>query len=149
VDVAETVARWLVVFLRRSGGQSQFAAPVWRTRARFEPVRRAQELIDADPGADHRLPVLAAKVAMSERHFLRRFTDEVGVTPARYVAQARVDAARRQLEDSDESVTSIADRVGFGTAETMRRTFMRQIGAAPDHYRRRFSHRPSPQRSHP
>jgi transcriptional regulator GlxA family with amidase domain len=142
VDVAETVARWLVVFLRRAGGQSQFAAPVWRTRARFEPVRRAQELIDADPGGDHRVPALAAKVAMSERHFLRRFTEEVGVTPARYVAQARVDAARRQLEASDESVTSIADRVGFGTAETMRRTFMRQIGAAPDHYRRRFTHRP-------
>ena len=79
VDVAETFARWLVMFLRRPGGQSQFAAPVWRHRARDEPVRRAQELIEADPAADHRLGVLARQVAMSERHFLRRFTAEVGV----------------------------------------------------------------------
>ena len=140
VDVAETVARWLVVFLRRPGNQSQFAAPVWRRRARHEPVRRAQDLIDADPAGDHRLPVLASRVAMSERHLLRRFSAELGVTPARYVAASRLEAARRQLEDSDETVAAIATRVGFGTAESMRRTFVRQLGTPPDDYRRRFSH---------
>jgi transcriptional regulator GlxA family with amidase domain len=139
VEVAELCARWLVMFLRRPGNQSQFAAPVWRTRARAEPVRRAQELIETDPAADHRLSVLARKVAMSERHLLRRFTAEVGVTPARYVATARVEAARRELESGDDTVAAIAARVGFGTAESMRRTFVRDLGAAPDDYRRRFT----------
>ncbi len=98
IEVAESVARWLVMFLRRPGGQSQFAAPVWRRRARLAPVRQAQELIDSEPGADHRIGVLAARVAMSERHFLRRFTAETGLTPARYIAAARVETARRELE---------------------------------------------------
>ena len=141
VDVAETVARWLVMFLRRPGTQSQFAAPVWRRRARDEPVRRAQDLIDADPADDHRLGRLAARVAMSERHLLRRFTAEVGVTPARYVAAARVAAARRELEETDEPVAAIAAGVGFGTAESMRRTFVRDLGTPPDDYRRRFTRR--------
>jgi transcriptional regulator GlxA family with amidase domain len=140
VEVAEHIARWLVMFLRRPGNQSQFAAPVWQRRARDAPIRRAQELIEADPAADHRLGVLARKVALSERHLLRRFSAEVGVTPARYVATARVEAARRELESSDDTVAVIAARVGFGTAESMRRTFVRDLGAAPDDYRRRFSH---------
>ncbi len=139
VEIAEHVARWLVMFLRRPGNQSQFAAPVWRRRARDAPIRRAQELIEADPSADHRLCVLARHVALSERHLLRRFTAEVGVTPARYVATARVEAARRELESGDDTVAAIAARVGFGTAETMRRTFVRDLGAAPDDYRRRFT----------
>ena len=113
---------------------------MWRRQARDEPVRRAQDLIDADPAGDHRLAVLAARVAMSERHLLRRFTAEVGVTPARYVAAARVEAARRELEETDETVAAIAARVGFGTAESMRRTFVRHLGTPPDDYRRRFPH---------
>jgi transcriptional regulator GlxA family with amidase domain len=140
VEVAETVARWLVMFLRRPGSQSQFAAPVWRRRSHDEPVRKAQDLIESDPAADHRLCVLASRVALSERHLLRRFTGELGVTPARYVAQARVEAARRELESGDDTVAAIAARVGFGTAESMRRTFVRDLGAPPDDYRRRFSH---------
>ena len=143
-DVAATVARWLVMFLRRPGGQSQFAAPAWRTPARAEPVRRAQQLIDADPAGDHRIGVLAAKVAMSERHFLRRFTVEAGITPARYVAAARLDAARRELEQSDATVATIAARVGFGSAESMRRTFVSRLGVAPDTYRHRFRARRVP-----
>ncbi len=141
VEVADVVARWLVMFLRRPGGQSQFAAPVWRTRARHAPVRRVQDQIDADPSGDHRVSVLAARAAMSERHFLRRFTDEVGLSPARYVAAARLDSARRELEQSDDTVATIAARVGFGTAESMRRTFVRHLGASPDEYRRRFTHK--------
>jgi transcriptional regulator GlxA family with amidase domain len=147
VEVADTVARWLVMFLRRPGGQSQFAAPVWRTRARDEPVRRVQDLIDADPGADHRVSVLAARAAMSERHFLRRFTDQIGLSPARYVAAARVENARRELEQSGDTVAAIAARAGFGTAESMRRTFIRHLGTSPDDYRRRFTHRPERRRS--
>jgi transcriptional regulator GlxA family with amidase domain len=142
VEVAEQCARWLVMFLRRPGGQSQFAAPVWQRRARDEPIRKAQELIEADPAADLRLRTLARRVALSERHLLRRFTAEVGVTPARYIATARLEAARRELESGDDTVAAIAARVGFGTAESMRRTFVRDLGAPPDDYRRRFSRHP-------
>lgn len=137
-ELATTVARWLVVYLRRPGGQSQFASPVWRTPARTDPLRRAQQRIDADPAADHRVGVLAAEAAMSERHFLRRFAEETGTTPAQYVATARVDAARRELVETDDTVAVIARRVGFGTAESMRRTFVRHLGVAPDPYRHRF-----------
>ncbi len=141
-EVAQVVARWLVMFLRRPGGQSQFATPVWTERAEFEPVRQAQDLIDADPGADHRVPVLAATVGMSERHFTRCFTEQTGVSPARYVSAVRVEAARRALETTNQTVEAIARGCGFGTAETMRRTFVRQLGTAPDQYRSRFRTRP-------
>lgn len=137
-DVAQVVARWLVMFLRRPGGQSQFATPVWTERAEFAPIRAAQDLIDADPGADHRVGVLAQRVGMSERHFTRRFTDEVGASPAQYVAGVRLEAARRALESTGQTVDAIAHRCGFGTGETMRRTFTRRLGVSPDQYRRRF-----------
>jgi transcriptional regulator GlxA family with amidase domain len=147
-EVAQTVARWLVMFLRRPGGQSQFAAPVWAERAELEPIRQAQDLIDAGPGDDHRVAVLAARVGMSERHFTRRFTEQVGVTPAQYIASVRVEAARRALETTADTTDVIASRCGFGTAETMRRTFARRLSTSPDQYRRRF-HQPAPERSAP
>lgn len=142
VDVAQTTARWLVMFLHRPANQSQFAAPVWIKRAADDGVRRAQELIDVEPGADHRVRRLAGRVAMSERHFQRRFVEQVGMTPGKYVAEIRFEAARRALEDSDEPVAAIAVRTGFGTAESMRRTFVRRVGAPPDHYRRHFATSP-------
>jgi transcriptional regulator GlxA family with amidase domain len=153
-DVAQVVARWLVMFLRRPGGQTQFAAPVWTERATYQPVRAAQDLIDNDPGGDHRVGLLADRVGMSERHFTRRFTEETGSTPAQYVAAVRVEAARRSLEASTDTVEAIADRCGFGTAETMRRTFARRLGVSPDQYRRRFrtpalSQSNVPERNHP
>lgn len=146
-EVAQTVARWLVMFLRRPGGQTQFSAPVWSERADVEPIRRAQDLVDADPGADHRVGRLAERVGMSERHFARRFTDEVGVSPAQYIAAVRLEAARRQLESTGATVDAIAHRCGFGTAETMRRTFSRRLGVSPDQYRQRFRARPVPERT--
>ncbi len=143
-EVAQTAARWLVMFLRRPGGQTQFAAPVWIPRAATPTVRQAQELIDASPGADHRVPILAGAVAMSPRHFTRLFTAEVGESPGRYVERVRVEAARRRLEETGETVDVVAARCGFGTAETLRRTFHRRLGVAPDDYRRRFRITPSP-----
>jgi transcriptional regulator GlxA family with amidase domain len=143
VEIAQTIARWLVMFLHRPGGQSQFAAPVWVRRAEHDAVRRAQSLVDADPAADHRVGVLAARVAMSERHFLRLFTAEVGTSPAKYVAMVRVEAARRALEESDATVEAIARQVGFGSSETMRRAFGRRLGVSPDDYRRRFHTHPA------
>ncbi len=138
-DVAQTVARWLVLYLRRPGGQTQFAAPVWMPRARREPIRDVQEAIEAEPGGAHSITDLARRAAMSPRHFTRVFTDEVGEAPGAYVERIRTEAARRQLEETDDTVTAIAARCGFGTAETMRRNFVRRVGISPDQYRKTFA----------
>lgn len=138
-EVAQTVARWLVLYLRRPGGQTQFAAPVWMPRARRAPIRAVQDAIDAEPGAAHRVCDLAQQAAMSPRHFTRVFTEEVGETPGTYVERIRTEAARRQLEQTDDTVVAIATRCGFGTAESMRRNFIRRLGISPDRYRRTFA----------
>ncbi|MEO3758573.1 GlxA family transcriptional regulator [Mycobacterium sp. B14F4] len=138
-DAAQTVARWLVMYLRRPGGQTQFAAPVWMPRAKREPIREVQESIEAEPGGAHSIPELARRAAMSPRHFTRVFTDEVGEAPGAYVERIRTEAARRQLEETDDTVTVIATRCGFGSAETLRRNFVRRLGISPDQYRRTFA----------
>ena len=102
------------------------------------PKRAVQALVEAAPGGDHRLPVLAAAAAMSVRHFSRVFTDEVGDTPGRYVERVRLEAARRDLETTADTLDVIARRCGFGSSETLRRSFQRRVGVAPDAYRRRF-----------
>jgi transcriptional regulator GlxA family with amidase domain len=138
VEVAQTVARWLVMFLHRPGGQTQFASPVWVRRAERSAVRAVQSLVEAAPGGDHRVPTLAAAAAMSVRHFTRVFTAEVGETPGRFVERVRLEAARVELETSNETLDVIAARCGFGTAESLRRVTQRRLGVAPDSYRRRF-----------
>jgi transcriptional regulator GlxA family with amidase domain len=138
-EVAQTVARWMVLYLRRPGGQTQFAAPVWMPRAKREPIREVQEAIESEPGGVHGVTDLARRAAMSPRHFTRVFTDEVGEAPGAYVERVRTEAARRQLEETDDTVTVIAARCGFGTAETMRRNFVRRIGISPDQYRKNFA----------
>lgn len=138
-DVAQTVARYLVLYLRRPGGQTQFAAPVWMPRARRAPIRCVQETIEADPGGAHTITTLAKCAALSPRHFTRVFTEEVGEAPGQYVERIRTEAARRQLEQTDDTVAVIADRCGFGSAESMRRNFVRRIGISPDAYRKSFA----------
>lgn len=142
-EVAQISARWLVVHLRRPGGQSQFAAPVWTEPSPIEPIRRAQELVRASPGSDHAVTTLAREVGLSPRHLTRLFRTEVGDTPARFVEQVRVDAARHELESSDVGLATVAKRCGFGTGETLRRAFHRRLGLSPDEYRRRFRLRPT------
>ena len=137
--LTQQIARDLLVFVRRPGGQSQFAAPVWAPPAGRPAVRAAQDLIHADPSADLRVPGLARQVGMSTRHFTREFAKEIGQPPAEYVERVRVDAARRLLESEPVLVTVAADRCGFGSAETMRRAFLRRLGVPPDHYRRHFA----------
>ncbi len=137
-EVAQIAARWLVVHLRRPGGQSQFAAPVWSQPSPVEPIRRAQERVHANPGAEHTVAMLAAAVGLSPRHFTRVFTAEVGESPARFVDRVRVEAARRQLEERPDGVAAVAKQCGFGSAETMRRAFKRRLGVTPEHYRRSF-----------
>jgi transcriptional regulator GlxA family with amidase domain len=137
-EVALAVARQLVLFLRRPGGQSQFSAQLAVQAADREPLRELQAWIADHPGGDLSVPALARRVAMSPRNFARVFARQVGVTPARFVETVRVEAARRRLEDSTDGVDAIAAACGFGGAESMRRAFLRALRVAPRAYRSRF-----------
>ncbi|QSQ24590.1 DJ-1/PfpI family protein [Pyxidicoccus parkwayensis] len=137
-DLAMAVARELVLFLRRPGGQSQFSVQLSTQSAERAPLRDLQAWMADHPGEDLRIPALARRAAMSERHFRRAFTAEVGCPPARFVEQVRVEAARRALEDTTDGVDAIADRLGFGTSESMRRAFTRMLHISPTAYRERF-----------
>jgi transcriptional regulator GlxA family with amidase domain len=136
--LALEVARQMVLFLRRPGGQSQFSAALAAQSADREPLRDLQAWIAEDPGRDCSVPALARRVAMSPRNFARVFTREVGSTPGQFVERMRVEAARRRLEESADGVDNIASRCGFGTAETMRRAFLRTLRVPPSAYRSRF-----------
>ena len=137
-EVALAVARGLVLFLRRPGGQAQFSAQLAFQYAERDAVRDLQQWMLDHPESDLCVEAMADRVAMSPRHFARRFRAEVGETPARYVERVRVEAARRRLEDSAEPIDAVAPACGFGTTETMRRAFVRALGVAPAEYRRRF-----------
>jgi transcriptional regulator GlxA family with amidase domain len=137
-DVALAIARRLVLFLRRPGSQSQFSAQLAAQLAERDGLRHVQRWIAEHPGDDLSVARLAERAGMSVRHFARSFHEEIGATPARYVEQARLEAARRLLEESDDGVESVARRCGFGTSETMRRTFLRALHLSPAEYRRRF-----------
>lgn len=137
-EVALAVARRLVLFLRRPAGQSQFSAQLAAQMADRAPLRDLQAWIVEHPGADLSVDAMAREVSMSPRHFARAFRAEVGTTPARYVERVRLEAARRRLEESDDAVERVAAECGFGTAETMRRAFLRTLGVPPMEYRRRF-----------
>ena len=136
--LALAVARLLVVFLHRPGGQSQFSAALSMRSGTDQRIRGVVRLIAEQPAADHRVETLAERIGMSPRHFARTFRKQTGKTPAAYVEQVRVEAARRTLELTDAPVAAIASDCGFGTEETMRRSFHRALGVAPSDYRRRF-----------
>ena len=140
-DLAQHIARWLVLFLRRSGGQSQFATEVWSDPPERDALASVLRAVQADPGADHRLPVLARRAGMSDRHLQRCFRAELDTTPAAFVTRVRLDAARRVLEQERATIDATARRCGFGTAESMRRAFLTHLGVPPDTYRNRFAHR--------
>jgi len=137
-DVALAIARRFVLFLRRPASQSQFSAPLQAQVAAHDGIRAAQHHVAEHPAADCSVAALARVALMSERSFARCFTTETGVTPARYVERVRVETARRLLEESDDGVEAVAAAAGFGTAETMRRTFLRHVRTSPTEYRRRF-----------
>jgi transcriptional regulator GlxA family with amidase domain len=136
--VALQVARQLVLFLRRPGGQSQFSAQLSMQSADREPLRDLQHWIADHLGDDLSVPALAERVAMSPRHFARVFATQVGTTPARFVERLRVEAGRRRLEESTDGVDAIAAACGFGTPEAMRRAFKRTMRVSPTAYRSYF-----------
>jgi transcriptional regulator GlxA family with amidase domain len=137
-DVALAIARGLVMFLRRPGGQSQFSAQLSGQVAHREPLRDVQRLIAEHPEADLSVPALAAAANLSPRQFSRAFTAETGVSPGRYVDRVRLETARRLLEDTADGVAEVARKAGYGTAEAMRRAFLQALGVSPAEYRRRF-----------
>jgi len=137
-EVALAVARYLVVFLKRPGGQAQFSAAL-SLQTGEERFGRLHAWINANLGRDLSLPVLAAEAGMSERSFSRHYLEETGHTPTRAVERLRLEAARRQLSDSKVPIKRIAQQCGFGTEETMRRSFLRLLSTTPQDYRARFS----------
>jgi transcriptional regulator GlxA family with amidase domain len=137
-DLALSVARWLVMFLRRPGGQSQFSVQLSAQVAERRGLRDLQGFIADHLDDDLSVPALAQRARMSSRNFARAFRREIGVTPAAYVEAQRVEGARRLLETADRSVTEIAAACGFGRVETMHRAFRRAVRVSPAQYRRHF-----------
>lgn len=138
-QLALEISRWLVVYLRRPGGQSQFSAPLAAQMAERKGLRELLLWMSDHIDADLSVAALAARASMSERTFVRVFSAETQFTPASYVERLRVDAARRSLETTKKSVKQIARACGFGTVETMHRTFRRALGSTPLQYRARFT----------
>lgn len=137
-EVALTVARHLVVFLRRPGNQAQFSAQLAAQTAHREPLREVQQWITEHPADDLSVEALADRARLSPRHFARAFQSETGTTPGRYVERVRIEAARRLIEDTTEGLTQISRTCGYGTPEAMRRAFLKTLGTGPAEYRRRF-----------
>ncbi|MFJ8675807.1 GlxA family transcriptional regulator [Streptomyces sp. NPDC093589] len=136
-DLAREVARDLVVFMQRPGGQSQFSVPARTPRPRHDALRALLDAIAADPAADHSLAPLAARAGLSTRHLSRLFREHTGTTPAGYVEAVRLEAAQTFLANG-ESVTATARRTGIGSDESLRRLFLRRFGVTPSAYRARF-----------
>ncbi|MDQ7810820.1 GlxA family transcriptional regulator [Amycolatopsis sp. A133] len=136
-ELARTVARNLVVFMQRPGGQSQFSAPLEIRRPSAPTLRAVVDLVSAQPALDHSASSLASRVGVSPRHLARLFADELDTTPAKYVEQVRLDHAKALL-DAGHGVAETARSAGFGSSETMRRTFVARLGTSPSHYRARF-----------
>ena len=132
------VARRLVVFLKRPGGQSQFSEALTAQTASTSPIDRIRLHIVENPRARLELAALANMAGVSPRHLFRLFRAELGMNPAAYVELTRIDIARRLLEDGTAPIKVIAHAAGFGSTATLRRAFLRRIGVTPVEYRQRF-----------
>ncbi|MFI3186989.1 MAG: GlxA family transcriptional regulator [Methylococcaceae bacterium] len=137
-ELALLVARYLVVFLKRPGGQSQFSAYLTSEATRPE-LKDLQAWIMLHLNEDLRVDALAERLCMSPRNFARLFQQETSMTPAKFVELARIDAARHYLGSSTLSIEVVADKAGFADPERMRRAFIRQLGVNPQSYRERFA----------
>lgn len=135
---ARRVARWLVMFLQRPGGQSQFSERLTLEVQSTSPLRSVIASVVADPRGAHTVTSLAEQAAVSPRHLTRLFAVEVRMTPGHFVERVRVEYARDLLEATTLKLPVVADRSGFGSVETMRRAFLRVTGVGPGEHRRRF-----------
>ncbi|MGF9662376.1 GlxA family transcriptional regulator [Arthrobacter crystallopoietes] len=137
-DAARAIARELVVFMQRPGGQSQFSTALETPPARSSLLRSLTNAVHADPAAEHTLSTMAMAAAVSPRHLTRLFQAELGTTPARWVERVRLDRAQQLLLDG-HSITAAARHSGFGSDETLRRAFARHLAITPTQYRERFT----------
>ncbi|MFJ7906584.1 GlxA family transcriptional regulator [Kitasatospora sp. NPDC096204] len=137
-DLALEIARVMVMYLQRPGGQSQFSVPLAHRTGGRADLGDLRRWIADHLEADLSVPVLAERLAMSERHFARVFRAETGTTPGMYVEALRVEAARRLLERSDHPLPGVARACGFGSVETLHRVFRERLSTTPGDYRRRF-----------
>ncbi|MEU2392286.1 helix-turn-helix domain-containing protein [Streptomyces sp. NPDC007369] len=137
-EVALAVARRLVMYLKRQGGQSQFSVPLSRPAASRRDIDELRMFIGDHLDADLSTAALAERMRLSERHFARVFRQETGTTPGAYVEAARVEAARRLLESTDQPLERVAAACGLGSVESLHRALRKQIGTTPAAYRRRF-----------
>jgi len=135
---AATVARRLVVYLRRSGGQGQYSTLLAAQSANEEPIRDLLEWLPEHLTDDLSIPALAARTHLSERQFSRLFKSELGTTPAEYVEAVRMENACRLLETTTNSMEQVARASGFGTPETMNRAFRRRLNTTPTEHRHHF-----------
>jgi transcriptional regulator GlxA family with amidase domain len=137
-DVARSVARSLVVYMKRAGGQSQFSASLQGPPPRTPILKIVTDLITSDPTADHRVEHLAERVSISGRHLTRMFRDELDTTPTKYVELIRFDVAKAML-DAGRSATEAATLSGFPSYESLRRAFIRHLSISPTRYQHRFA----------
>ncbi|GEP38440.1 transcriptional regulator [Nocardioides psychrotolerans] len=137
-QVAARVARHLVVYLQRSGGQAQFSALLTAQGADTQPVRDLLSWLRDHLEDDLSVPALARQINLSERHFSRVFKAELGITAADHVETMRLESACRLLETTGSSIEQIARTCGFGTPETMNRTFRRRLNTTPGEHREHF-----------
>ena len=136
-ELSHAAAREMVMFVHRPSGSPQISAQLAVRRPEREPLREVLAHIAEHPEADLSVPALARRAAMSVRAFSRAFRQETGTTPAAFVQASRVDAARRLLATTDATFEDIARSCGFGTVETMHRTFQRAVGTSPGRFRPR------------
>lgn len=136
--LARDVAQDLVIFLRRPGGQSQFGRYLLKLAKSPGTIRDLQSWMADHLAADLSVEKLAERAAMSPRNFTRVFTRETGMPPARYVEEARLDAARQRLEQGAEGIEQIAAASGFGNSLNLRRVFEKRLQLTPTQYRERF-----------
>lgn len=138
--MALAVARSLVVFLKRPGGQAQFSAQLAAQLGAMDADRFLDLIrwIEQNLALDLTVELMAERLAMSPRNFARRFVEKMQMAPAKYVERMRVDEARRLLTDSELTLARVAERCGFGSVETMRQAFRRHLNVAPADFRARF-----------
>jgi len=137
-EIARQVARYLVVYLRRPGGQAQFSVALAAQVSEKHEFAELSIWVVEHLSEDLRILALAERTNMSERNFTRSFTRGIGLSPGKFVERARFDAARSLLESSEESIEQIAGRCGHGSGEVLRRPFVRRAGVTPKDYRNRF-----------
>ncbi|WP_317441082.1 GlxA family transcriptional regulator [Streptomyces collinus] len=137
-DLALATARMMVMYVKRSGGQSQFSVPLSVQGSSDDRIDELRRWIAEHLAEDLSLEALAARTHLSTRHFTRLFRQRTSTTPAAYVEAARLEAARRLLEDSDRSLPEVAAASGLGSVETLHRVFRRRLSTTPAEYRRRF-----------